>query len=82
MKTKIRHPEKVNKPINPIKSKPHWIRSRLSNSQEFFLTKTVSYVLAVNGRIISRMTPPKDMTPLCIFQTRSLLSRIGMVKSQ
>ena len=41
MKTKIRHPEKVNKPINPIKSKPHWIRSRLSNSQEFFLTKTI-----------------------------------------
>ena len=38
---KIRHPEKVNKPINPIKPKPPWIRSRLSNSQEFFLTKTI-----------------------------------------
>mgnify|MGYP000085392813 CR=1 FL=1 len=41
MKTKIRHPEKVNKPINPIKKKPDWIRSKLSNSKEFFLTKTV-----------------------------------------
>jgi len=37
----IRHPEKVNKPINPIKKKPDWIRSRLVNSKEFFLTKTI-----------------------------------------
>jgi len=38
---KIRHPEKINKPINPIKKKPHWIRSKLINSQEFFLTKSI-----------------------------------------
>ena len=38
---KIRHPEKVNKPINPIKKKPRWIRSKLINSQEFFLTKSI-----------------------------------------
>ena len=37
----IRHPEKVNKPINPIQKKPDWIRSRLTNSKEFFLTKTI-----------------------------------------
>ena len=37
----IRHPEKVNKPINPIKKKPEWIRSKLVNSKEFFLTKTI-----------------------------------------
>ena len=37
----IRHPEKINKPINPIKKKPSWIRSKLANSQEFFLTKTI-----------------------------------------
>jgi lipoic acid synthetase len=36
-----RHPEKVNKPINPIKKKPRWIRSKLTNSQEFFSTKTI-----------------------------------------
>ena len=36
----IRHPEKINKPINPIKKKPNWIRSKLTNSQEFFLTKS------------------------------------------
>ena len=41
MTNKIRHPEKVNKPINPIKKKPDWIRSKLTNSKEFFLTKTV-----------------------------------------
>ena len=38
---KIRHPEKINKPINPIKKKPKWIKSKLLNSKEFFLTKTV-----------------------------------------
>ena len=38
---KIRHPEKVNKPINPIKKKPSWIKSKLLNSQEFFLTKRI-----------------------------------------
>ncbi len=38
---KARHPEKVNKPINPIKKKPDWIRAKLVNSQEFFLTKTI-----------------------------------------
>ncbi len=37
----IRHPEKINKPINPIKKKPTWIRSKLINSQEFFLTKSI-----------------------------------------
>ena len=37
----IRHPEKVNKPINKIKKKPHWIKSKILNSKEFFLTKTI-----------------------------------------
>ena len=40
-KIKPRHPEKVKNPINPIKKKPEWIRSKLSNSKEFFLTKTI-----------------------------------------
>ena len=38
---KSRHPEKENKPVNPIKKKPEWIRSKLINSKEFFLTKTL-----------------------------------------
>jgi len=41
IKNKPRHPEKVNKPINPIKKKPNWIKSKLINSKEFFLTKTI-----------------------------------------
>ena len=41
LKIRPRHPEKVNKPINPIKKKPEWIRSKLLNSKEFFLTKTI-----------------------------------------
>ncbi len=35
----VRHPEKRHKPSNPIKKKPEWIRSRIVNSKEFFLTK-------------------------------------------
>ena len=40
-KNRPRHPEKVKNPINPIKKKPVWIRSKLNNSREFFLTKTI-----------------------------------------
>ena len=37
----IRHPEKINKPSNPIKKKPEWIRSKITNSKNFFLTKSI-----------------------------------------
>ena len=40
-KIRPRHPEKVKNPINPIKKKPAWIKSKLTNSKEFFLTKTI-----------------------------------------
>ena len=39
--TKPRHPEKVNKPINPIKKKPSWIRSKILDTRTFFKTKEV-----------------------------------------
>ena len=41
MSSKPRHPEKVNKPFNPIKKKPEWIRSKIVDSQIFFKTKQV-----------------------------------------
>ncbi len=41
MRQKPRHPEKVNKPFNPIKRKPEWIRSKIVDSQIFFETKQV-----------------------------------------
>ncbi len=41
MSEKPRHPEKANKPINPIKKKPDWIRSKILDSQVFFQTKKV-----------------------------------------
>ena len=41
MTIKPRHPEKVNKPINPIKKKPEWIRSKIVDSKIFFQTKKV-----------------------------------------
>ena len=41
MSEKPRHPEKVNKPINPIKKKPDWIRSKIIDTQVFFHTKKV-----------------------------------------
>ena len=37
----IRHPEKVNNPINPIKKKPRWIRTRILDSQNYFKTKEI-----------------------------------------
>ena len=37
----IRHPEKANKPINPIKKKPKWIRSKILNTQNYFKTKEI-----------------------------------------
>ena len=39
--TKPRHPEKVNKPINPKKKKPNWIRSKILDTRTFFKTKEV-----------------------------------------
>ncbi len=39
--TKPRHPEKVNKPINPIKKKPNWIRSKILDTKTFFTTKEI-----------------------------------------
>ena len=41
MSEKVRHPEKVNKPINPLKKKPEWIRSKIEDSKVFFETKQV-----------------------------------------
>ena len=41
MSEKVRHPEKINKPVNPIKKKPEWIRSKIVDSQVFFQTKQV-----------------------------------------
>ncbi len=41
MKKKLRHPEKVNKPVNPLKKKPNWIRSKILDSKIFFQTKQV-----------------------------------------
>ena len=38
---KVRHPEKVNNPINPIKKKPDWIRSKILNSKNYFATKEI-----------------------------------------
>ena len=38
---KARHPEKVNNPINPIKKKPNWIRTRILDTQNYFKTKEI-----------------------------------------
>ena len=39
--TKSRHPEKINKPFNPIKKKPSWIRSKILDTKTFFKTKEI-----------------------------------------
>ena len=38
---KPRHPEKINKPINPIQRKPDWIRVKISNSSIYNETKEI-----------------------------------------
>ena len=38
---KARHPEKVNNPINPIKKKPTWIRTKIIDTQNYFKTKEI-----------------------------------------
>ena len=38
---KPRHPEKINKPINLIKKKPKWIRSKILDTQNYFKTKEI-----------------------------------------
>ncbi len=37
----IRHPEKVNNPINPIKKKPPWIKTKILDTKIFFKTKEI-----------------------------------------
>ena len=38
---KPRHPEKVKNPINPLKKKPSWIRSKIIDSKNIFETKKI-----------------------------------------
>ena len=37
----VRHPEKVNNKISPIKKKPHWIRTKILDTQNYFKTKEI-----------------------------------------
>ena len=35
----VRHPEKINNPINPIKKKPNWIRTRILDTKNYFKSR-------------------------------------------
>ena len=37
----IRHPEKVNNSINAIKKKPNWIRTKITDTENYFRTKEI-----------------------------------------
>ena len=37
----LRHPEKVKNPINPIKKKPSWIKTKIFDTQNYFKTKEI-----------------------------------------
>ena len=37
----VRHPEKVNNPTNPIKRKPHWIKTKIVDTKNYFKTKKI-----------------------------------------
>jgi lipoic acid synthetase len=38
---KLRHPEKIKNISSPLKKKPQWIRTKITNSQIFFKTKEI-----------------------------------------
>ena len=38
---KLRHPEKIKNVSSPLKKKPEWIRTKITNSQIFFKTKEI-----------------------------------------
>ena len=38
---KVRHPEKINNPIFPIKKKPYWIKTKIFNPRKYIETKEV-----------------------------------------
>ena len=38
---KTRHPEKIKNIVNPLKKKPYWIRTKITNSEIFFKTKEI-----------------------------------------
>ena len=37
----IRHPEKINKPSNPIKKNPDWMKTKIVDTKNFFKTKEI-----------------------------------------
>ena len=37
----VRHPEKINKPINAIKKKPIWLKTKILDTQNYFKTKEI-----------------------------------------
>ena len=37
----LRHPEKINNPISPIKKKPIWIRTKITNTHNYCKTKEI-----------------------------------------
>ena len=38
---KSRHPEKIKNIVSPLKKKPYWIRTKITNSEIFFKTKEI-----------------------------------------
>tara|TARA_Y100000294_G_scaffold152320_1_gene150544 strand:+ start:1937 stop:2143 length:207 start_codon:yes stop_codon:yes gene_type:complete len=66
----VRHPEKINNPINPIKKKPNWIRARITDTQDYFKTKKLltqkNFILFVKrlAALIFQNAGTKDMQRL------------------
>jgi len=53
----IRHPEKINRPDNPLKKKPNWIRIKLENSQSYLETKKILHQKKLNTVCVEASCP-------------------------
>ena len=67
---KIRHPEKVNKPINPIKKKPNWIKSKIAYAK---VTQTELFY-------VGSITIDEDIMKRAVLTENEKVSGLEIVK--
>ena len=57
-KDRLRHPEKRNRPDNPIQRKPDWIRVKAPVSKEYQNTRSSSFAIMASSRSARKPAVP------------------------